>query len=643
MILRFITSLILSLSLLAPSANLYAAGLDSLEKFQDGNMGVNRSIARPISKYALKKMGTPGFLISKFMTYRKLMNNPVCTTSEKLTFVANLLTLAGDITNHVISFKNGRDLKKEFEGKSDKINNYIKSKADLLTAPKEKGDQQDIQMMSLDYSIKSNELELERLKMLRNFKNPALALFLIANILNAQEALSEASTMGAYTAAVNACKTAQTPITAAKEVATDTASDAGALAAQTAPKADTPWYIMPFMWIGEKLNALNDSAPVQALNTGRRGIKSNEANTGEYGGLGPLTSANYAEEMVVGIVESLKKEKKDSGLGDKVKDEVISIATRLLVRKAVKANVVAVDKFMRSSVGRTVVYSYNVWVMYTEFENLKGDIEDTKTKIAALKDVRASYANPSTVKINTKKFQKEFEDVFALVLSNLLASAHAAIPEPEAFGILKMCLENRDCSKVGDFLDPQVKKTFQVLPEPLRKEQFNFLKGSYSFAQVQAFNKGRISLQEINQDRVQTEIEKYEIEAERLANLLDKKSIVKKEKYQNFENLIVNEDYNWYAPALQVNFNQFKVASNNLKIPAKANEEVSTEATLELNNVSEEEKLAMAKKDEIAKNKFSLETEVKKVMESEFEFEDVHQNKSDDIWNIISKRYRNKF
>lgn len=642
--LRLIIALLLSTSLVLPSPVAFAVGVDTISDFEEGKMGVNRSLARPISKYALKKMGTPGFLISKYMTYRKLMTNPVCTTSEKLSFIGNLLTLAGDITNHVMTIKNTRTLKKEFTGKTDKIEQYLRTKKDLLETPKETGEQLDVQLMAIDYSIRSNELELSRLKMLRNFKNPALALFLVSSIMNAQEALAEGTSFGTYLAAVNACKTAAKPVQASQEGVIEASSAAGVAAAGNS-QTDAPWYVKPFLWIGGKLDELGNSETITTMNAGRKGMNiENSAKQDEYGGLGPLTSANYAEEMIVGVVDSLSKEKKNSGLGGSLKSEAINIGTRLLVRKAVKANIVAVDGFMRSSIGRTVVYGYNLWVIYTEFENLKGDIADTNTKISALKEIRKNMTSSSgSVTFDQKEFQKESEALFKSVFAALMSDAFADTLDLPSVP-LKMCLESADCKKVGDFITPEMNKSLSALPLEIRNKQINLLNSSFSFSEVRKFNKGLISIQQIDQERVDREIKTYETEVEALADLLHKKKIVSKDRYLAFEEQTVNKDFDWYAPAMVSDFNTLGVVASAkvspLMIEKPLVHDVSSEDLKE--QVLEEKKEDSAKSSAKELEAMALEKKLQENMSTEFEYEDVHQNKSETLWNIISKRYQKR-
>lgn len=626
--------------------------IDKANDFTDGKSGVSRTVARPISKYVLQKMGTPGFLVSKFMAYRKVMNQPLCTTSEKLNFAATLLTLAGDVTNHVLAWKHKEKLKKEFSGKSDGVKEYLKSTDDILAAPQETGELRDVQLMALDYSIRSEELELERLKVLKMFKYPALALYLTANILNAQEALAEGSSFGTYLAEVNACHEAHKPKTVANEAKTEAEAAKGIEAAKSASPEEPAWYIKPFLWIGgkakeagsylkEKGNDIKNTETFQTVSSGTKKMDvQDESLQSDYGGVSPLSSANYAEEMIVGVVSGLRNEKKKSSIGDKVKSEVIDIGIRLAVRKVVKLNIEAVDKFMRSSIGRNVVYAYNLWVIYSEFDQMQKQIKNTRTKIAALKEIRGRYTSSSESQTVTQTVREEFNEIYQVVLNNLIMDAYAANPDPEFINSIKMCLGVENCSQKQTFLDANVKASLIKLPTSVRDHHINFLKGSYSFKAVQQFNNGKISIQSINQTQVQKEITQYESEVERLADLMDKKNIFKKSKYKVYEEKLLNDDYKWYSELMRPDFNQVGLMASvgpQFSLPKVENK--SHDFTIENSEVESQTKETKVT-DHKALEAVRLENKYNEVMKAEFDWDDIHKQSERNIWDIISNRYQ---
>ena len=166
--------------------------------------------------------------------------------------------------------------------------------------------------------------------------------------------------------------TAQQPQKKAETLATDAKTEAAPTSNSNLEKP--AWYMKPFMWLAEKAESLRDS-PVRQygkkiLDTRkeyRKGLKTNKEKdnyvyTNENGdvvsGMGPVNSAAYAEEMIVGVISHFKKPSTyaKNRIVNKLGQDLEVMAIRYAVRTMVKANIEAVDKFMRSSVGRAVVY-----------------------------------------------------------------------------------------------------------------------------------------------------------------------------------------------------------------------------------------------------------------------------------------------
>ncbi len=577
-----------------------------VDKFNNGQRGVPRELARPISKYALKKMGTPGFLLSKYMTYRKLLSSSRCTTSEKLNFAGNLLTLAGDITNHILTIKYSSELKKKFEGKREAIKEYTKSRNNnLQNAPKETGEHAGTQVLAFDYAIETEEYTQKRLETLRYFKYPALALFLSANILNAKELLTAPATEGV----IQSCKTVEAPAIAAQDAAIDA--------------------LPPQSWLQRAEVTLKNSAIYRAGEVaagGTRQMKESTARQEQYGGLGPLQSANYAEEMIVGLISGLKKEKKNASFGDQVVDEALDISIRLATRVAIRANIVAVNTFMRSPTGRGVVYVYNGWVIYTEFSNLEGDIADAKTKAAGLREARARIVEETTSARIERRVQEDFQRVLKVVLAELMAEAHAASPVAE-IPPLQFCLGSDTCAgnKIS-VLDPGIEHSYLASAE--QNANLRLLRNSPALNHVQRFLHGKTAIQNINLDSMKAEIAALEAENQKLHSELDRKKLLSWELLATYEEKLMEQDTKLIA-SLAPEYSAPLV-------PAATLAPLVTES-----KVKEELPAPPAENSPIE----TVATAEKSLMENaDFDYlgVDIHQKSETDIWTIISNRYNKR-
>lgn len=542
-------------------------GADWIEDWNKGDKGVHREIARPISKEILKRSGQPGFFISKYLNYRKLISAPQCTTSQKLSYYANLLTLAGDVVLNVLTWKQTKDLKKEFEGKISELENY--SKENDLTKVKEKSvEKPDVQLMAFDYAIKKDEQELQRLNLMQYFKYPALAMHLTATIMNAQEALAETSSLGTAVAAANACMTAQQPQKKVETVATDAKTDA---APTNVSGDEAPWYLKPFIWISDKVKSLKDSsfakggkAVLDARREYTRGMDTgkqkeeysySDASGAIVSGMGPVNSAAYAEEMIVGVISHLKKPSQyaKNKVLNKIGQDLEVMAIRYAVRKMVKLNIEAVDKFMRSSVGRAVVYAYNIWVIYTEFDGLRDQIQAAKDRIAKLKEIRSKLGGATAWHFPSFK---ENSIMVAKLTAWLLASEAQAEFNPSGpYSNLKFCLGTDSCSISQTLVDQVSNDHYSKLPVEVQKAQKELITTSYTLRQMSFVMNGKMSVTDLDLGIINKEIDRNKNLVEQYYKVLGQRGILKKEDLARYENKFLTDDFNAYSGLMREDFN----------------------------------------------------------------------------------------
>ena len=630
------------------STSLLDKGADWIEGWNSGEKGVHKEIARPISKEVLKRAGQPGFYISKYLNYRKLISAPQCTTSQKLSYYANLLTLAGDVALNVLSWKQNRDLKKEFEGKLGALEKYTEEN-DLTKMTEKSKDKPDVQMMAFDYSIQKDEQELQRLNILQYFKYPALAMHFAATILNAQEALAEGSSLGTAAAAANSCMTAQQPQKKAETAATDAKTDA-APTSNTTPD-DPPWYMKPFMWLADKAKAIKESAVGQSVkkgldarkeyksgvNTGKE--KDNYSYTSQEGdvvnGMGPVNSAAYAEEMIVGVISHFKKPSTyaKNRIVNKLGQDLEVMAIRYAVRTMVKANIEAVDKFMRSSAGRTVVYAYNIWVIYSEFADLRDQIKAAKERISKLKEIKAKLSESTASVFPSFEENKKFVgQVTTLLMASMFGSAAQAELAPvNPYKNLKFCLGTDSCNIIQNLFDKNANEHFAKLHPDVQKAQKDFLTNSYTIRQVNQVINGKMSVTDINLSLVDKEIKRSEVMVEQYYQHLDKRGILKKEDLARYESKVLNDDYKAYAPLMREDFNKETLYATNglleaVFVPTKEKEKAKSENIGPVSQIiSPSSQSASPTSSEV-------------IPERDLQFDIIH-GEDGDLWNIIHKRY----
>jgi hypothetical protein len=651
-----ILGIFLSLILSLQSSQVYAIA-ETVEAFEKGYTGVSRPIARPISRLVLKKMGTPGFFISKYMSYRRVMNEPICTPSEKFSFTGSMLGLIGDVTYQIMDLVHKRELKNEFKENSEKIKDYLKNNPNPLKSSTtntdqssdQSSDQADVQLMAFDYLIKENDLELERLKIVRTFKLSSLAMHLTSNILNAKEALGEASSAGSYTAEVSACKEKHRAAKEAKEKKLrerwgKDGKETGANAGEAAPKSrnqiaqeridKAPPYLKPFVWLAEKINI------------GRKRMDSkNQANIADYGGIGALESANYAEEMMTGILFNEKL------LGKAIKNDVAQdlamVGVRLGVRAAVKANIEVVDKFMRSAAGRYTVYGYNIFVLYTEFQNMQNQIHNAKTKKMALEEARGKLFSSPKTESNETVLRPQTIQLIDQVLQFLIPTVYASSPNyinNEIISDLKICT-NAECTP---FIDNDFKNLVQKSDKNVQKSIIEIIKKSPTARLVHKVNSKQGDFLELDHQQALNEINQLEMELQHYHDQLNKKGVIKPNHLEQVEEIEASRLEQWVKPLIgdeaftrMISSEQIqRVDKSDIKIDASNIDDEAHDTPSE-QNASTVHLVAAA-------NTFTPAASSPQVIPiSEESIDDFSLNTiapdSTSIWDILSYRYRKKF
>lgn len=591
------SSIVLSDEVKPPPSGLRIAPLeaisDGIEKFNSGDAkifdtGINKNIARPVSNYLLKRMGTPGFLISKYMNYRKQLTQPRCSISEKMSFASYILLLLGDIGDHVITIKNKKALEKDFSEKKALIDQQLASKEFMndvrnqkITPDKNKSESTtDIQILTLDFMIEMEEKDLRRRELVATFKYPALALQLATNIINITELVAETSSLGIYAAKINACKTAGTPKKTLDELKIQAAQEKAAAQEKIIKRTarlenmnkDTPWYLKPFMWLAMKINGQSEN--IGKLNDFRKGVNgtaksqveyaeaanAQKAGSADLNAVNPAQSASYAEEMIVGIITQNKKESDEKGIKGKIVDDASDMAIRFAVRKLVKANIAAIDGFLRSATGRVLVYSYNLWVIYTDFHDTKEAIDVTKARISALKSYKEKFIKETSTVFSPRHLRQIKDNTVQVIswLQDVLIQKAVANNNKNSInqGEVKLCISDSNCKVKFDLLrDPIVQETFNSLPTQVQQSQLAVIKNSYSANRFVAFSRGEISLQQFDLQEIQQEIAQKEIQINKQFIELEKRKIININALLNYERSVIESDMNVYQQFMRPDFN----------------------------------------------------------------------------------------
>ncbi|EQC46897.1 hypothetical protein [Bacteriovorax sp. Seq25_V] len=640
------------------SSNIFVRGADkvadTIEEFQGGEYGIGKNVARPLSKYLIKRAGTPGFFISKYMSYRKQMNQPICSTSAKLNHVGYMLTLTSDITNHVITWKNGRDLKKEFEGEAGELEKYAQeNKLGEDKNTKIPEDKRDVHLKAIDYQIRWETLEQKRLNLYRTLKYPALGLFLTSQILTTQEMLAQASTAGSAAAAEESCWNTQKVVKEAEEKKTQGLNDAAAEAekkiVETKEEKPTPWYLKPFMWMGEKLSSagsylkqkgkdIRNSDTYKTLKDHRKGkgVKS------EYGADGKAkadvqtiredNSAAYAEEMIINVIEEFKGEDKSKGIGGKLKSEAIDIGTRYAVRTMLNTQREAVDKFMRSPTGRYLVIGQNIYIIYSDFQSIEAQVKYSKEKKETLEYLKSKYTGSIENRQETTLFELEYQKIFLQVLDVIAPEVYAMIDGDKMKNELSLCISDIGCEKSYQFFSEDMKTVFANYPVEDQKKMGETLKSSYALEHFIRSQKKGVVFANYDMKKMNESIERDVKIVEENANILNDKKMIPIAQLEKSTKADFDEYFNFYSGMLRPDFNtitfeQVQKLSNGRIVKPKAKK-----VTLESQNV--------ALKTE--SNKETEDLDLKEIEKKRFQYNILYK-KDDNIWLKIHQRYKKKY
>lgn len=635
------------------SVNYLNSTVDRVDDFQNGRAGMRKWAARPISKFVFEKMGEPGFYLSKYMSYRKMVNTPTCTTSQKLNYYATMITFFGDIATHVYSWKSGKDLKKEYGSQMSLIKGYSDKIASGEVVESSQKPSKDIQILAYDYMIKVEEINLKRLNLLRMIKYPALAMYAVAQILNIAEELAETSSAGAYTVKMNACHAANEPKRAVAEAKTEAQTNAGQSTPAEAKKDDTPWYLKPFMWIksagetvrgwgkavDEKIKPAKEFRSEYGSNVSRGDKKLEDqysytdSSGNKVDGLSALNSASYAEQMITDSLLSMLSNKIDetnlSGMKKAVTKEATYLGVRYAVRSMIKANIATVDKFMRSAIGRTVVYAYNAYVLIQDFINTEKEIKIAKEKIKLYKNLRAEVTSTVYIPLSEKFLNKYVMESFRL----LLGVAHANVEESSVERLPKFVLLDNG-GKIED-VKKEIELSLKNLPENYQKDSLATISGSYgTMAGLDVLN-GKKSISDLDQNLILADFNKNSLLVDQKYEQLEKKKLLDTKNFEAYEAKNLKEVETLVASV-----------GGNLELFNKSVAKKEDVAKSFISNSSENKKEVENKKNEVVTFESSQKVEnnkpVEEHKEAKFEMEFIN-NKEQNIWEIISNRYKLKF
>ncbi len=584
-------------------------------KLDDGWVDSTHNVlSKPIARLALRRLGAPGFMISKYMNIRKLLNQRRCTLSQEISFAGSMLITVGDIASYVMKYKSDRDLRKEFKEDKEKIDEYMKEasltgkKGALNTenAQNVEAEKLDVHMLSLNYLKKHEQATLKYKEFKKKFNYPAKAMHLTANIMNVHEMFAEAGASAAYYSKIEACRLRELR----KKVATEQKARAQADAALSgeeaiptkvdietaeeqnlaASKESAPWYAKPFIWIGEKLNQAGDwvqerTEPVYSFvkdnrrgeNTAQRAegyakeelAESNKgvsdpaqmaANSAQAvsNGFDKAASLNYMEEMIVGVVDEVRvKATKDmSSVARALIKEGSRVGTRYAVRAAVKGHEEAIDQFMRSAAGRTSIYAYNIIMTGLDIKNTEDSISYSKNKIRALEELEKKFKDEfSSVesRLNERELMS-FRELFVKSLFNLFID-YAYASGTISTDNFKFCLESRDCKKPFSLFTDNVKETLVLLPEDVRKKHIDMVKNSYTINTFMKVANAKASIDSFDQSRVKRETDNLEKQHLQLINELDKRKILKRDKIIKYAEYSIQKDMAWALDLFPENTN----------------------------------------------------------------------------------------
>lgn len=647
-----------------------------LDKNGDWIDGAHEILDKPVARLALRRLGTPGFMVSKYMNIRKLMNQPLCNLSEKLSWGGSMLNVVGDISSHVLKFIQERKLKKEFKEDKARIDEYMKS-AKILSreslgeeykdVPLEK---LDIHLLSLDYMLKYEKANLKYKNFRKKFSLPSKGLHLASSIVNASEMLAETSSVGTKVLADQNCRLAhmkkKLSIEQQQAVQTKMANRPDSVRkdvkspSQRRWKAqeNAPWYLKPFLWVGASLGDAGDwlktSKVGEAIDTYRKQEKLDDkasrltdsgSATDLAQGFNQAYSTNYVENALVEVVDRMR-EKSNWGQGKTKPLAKLGsrMATRYAVRTAIKGNEALVDKYMRTAAGRVAVYAFNIVITAKDVKQELESIKYSKEKIARIEELKKKVANDT---VTFKHFDAEkFHFYFAKTLFNLIIDNAHARGQLEPEDRLLFCLGGGDsCQDKFVLYDKNVKNHLFSLPKDFQKKQLEFVKSSHIISNFNKVANGKAPITSFNQSIMKKEIEKYEKVNKKLMNELDKKNLIKKKKVESFIKFSNRSNTSFLDKLLpeDVNFEN----SNGVRI----SENLGSSSFLP--NLSLKRIKANIKGEKMLKEKSSVSYMTKDMLEDDSELEESmsktfkysanFHEKSTSLWKAISMRYRKNY
>ncbi|MDO9183540.1 MAG: hypothetical protein Q7U04_14085 [Bacteriovorax sp.] len=516
-----------------------------------------KTLDSPLTGQVLKRLGEPGFYASKFLNYRKQINQPTCTLSEQLNKLSVITALTGDITTHAFDYFETRKLKKKFEAKLSEINKY---QQDLKNQEKKilelDNSAPNIQLDSLKLLRDTAKVDLKKAEMIRVFTYTTLGLQVTSKILSMMESTAEMASLGSTLAEENSCKAAKQAQQVADEARVQAILDGKPVAAKItslakfAGEQEIPWYLIPFQYLAKGLSFIESSEPFNTISTYRRSADQDtlvkdqkDAQTGLSAAETAKASnlAAYAEDMLVDVITEViskwkqgknskdiaaeingldKNNKNDSGLMKIIKQVgVEELAVRYAVRTLIKANIVQVNAFMSSGAGRFVVYGYNIYITYRTISNTEAQVQYAKDRLALLDNTIKEFETKVTI---WSPMLNQFFEVFMPTRAFADIGTQYVFPRPPC---LKDFLANCKAQDLN-LIPEDNQKYFKSLPKEIQESQIKTLSSNYSLKSAIRLATGNTSYEEIDVAKTKVEIDYLEKYSSQLEQSLTKKNTV---------------------------------------------------------------------------------------------------------------------
>lgn len=549
----------------------------SVSKSRGNSEVVGEILDSNITRRLVSRMGEPGFYASRFLKLRSTVNKPACTYSEQTAKIATITAIVGDLTTHAYDYFQGKKLEKEYADKLEKIEAYEK---ELKASGKKILDYQsgvgDIQLDSLKFLKAQAELELKRAEMASIVAYVTLGLNVTSKILAMIEAGAEAASTGVIAAKAIACKKALKPEEVIKEAKTS----------KTSLLSNDPvsWYLVPFKYIIGTDFYKGYRSYSKGLDKNEFAKEQKEAGNIDAENIDQVAlHAGYAEEMLVDIIYDVYK-KWSNGKRD-VTEEINNfnkngkelngilkflkqtrldrVGIRFAVRSLIKANLIQIDAFASSGVGRTILFSHNVYIVYKTISDNKAQVDYAKHKIAIIDKTIKDIESKTT-----------WTPLFNQFIDSILPQAVAVLPPrndlfpkpPCAIEILPTCdLKNYNLmsSEANDY--------FRALPKDAQLSQNTILTNNYALKAALNLATGKVSYESIDVKKLEAE----SIKLEEIAKNLEKQLASKDknfaanyhpqlEKMKN-EMIFSNEMIASYKSAVPENSNVFESALSSTK------------------------------------------------------------------------------